>query len=289
MNHDPAKPSPQIEDLLRMKRAERPAADFWPKFEQEMRAKQLAAIMEPASRWLPLSRFVSQLGRFAVPAGVVAALALTLITVREYRAFHPSQPVLTPSPQNAVAAAEAPAAAVVKAPETAPGVEMAKTQSPALAAAAPAASAKKETHGLRLDANAAAQNLVAGVNADAELAMLSGGSTPFGRMTADGAIMPSGRPGAGSAWGVQTVAASSRGFAPAAPRADPLANVQSPNESQRLARLLGSALSSSPGYAANDSQPRQLADQGDVSISESRLYQRINRIGVRGSEIAIRF
>ena len=33
-----------IEDLLRLKRAERPPASFWSDFDREMRAKQLAAI-----------------------------------------------------------------------------------------------------------------------------------------------------------------------------------------------------------------------------------------------------
>ena len=44
MKSDHQKPV-SLEDLLRLKRAERPAPEFWVQFERELRAKQLAALV----------------------------------------------------------------------------------------------------------------------------------------------------------------------------------------------------------------------------------------------------
>ena len=47
-----------LEDLLRFKRAEKPDASFWVHFEQEFRAKQLAAAVERKRWWFALPRFM---------------------------------------------------------------------------------------------------------------------------------------------------------------------------------------------------------------------------------------
>ncbi len=79
-----------IEDLLRVKRAERPSAEFWSRFEQDLRAKQLAAIVEPRPWWikLRLPQAARTLARYQMPVGAAAALALGFIVVREYRPVH---------------------------------------------------------------------------------------------------------------------------------------------------------------------------------------------------------
>lgn len=81
-----------IEDLLRVKRAERPSEEFWSRFEQDLRAKQLAAIVEPRPWWikLRLPQFARTAIRYQMPMGAAAALVLSFIAVREYR---PSNPV----------------------------------------------------------------------------------------------------------------------------------------------------------------------------------------------------
>ncbi len=75
-----------LEDLMRLKRAERPSAEFWPEFEKELRAKQLAALVvhEPWWRTFPL-RAWSGLARYHLPLGASAVLALTFLSVKEYR------------------------------------------------------------------------------------------------------------------------------------------------------------------------------------------------------------
>jgi hypothetical protein len=85
MNHDPSRPKITVEDLLRVKRAERPPVEFWARFEQELRAKQLAAIVDKRPWWHALSRTLAGTARFHLPLGATAVLALSVFVVREYR------------------------------------------------------------------------------------------------------------------------------------------------------------------------------------------------------------
>jgi hypothetical protein len=66
-----------VEDLLAVKRAERPPAEFWASFESELRAKQLAAIVGKRSWRDALPRIFTVIYRNQLPFGAVAALALT--------------------------------------------------------------------------------------------------------------------------------------------------------------------------------------------------------------------
>lgn len=69
-----------IEDLLRLKRAERPGPEFWVNFEQELRQKQLTALVQKRRWWHELPVRLNR--RFYMPAGAAAIVAFTLITVR---------------------------------------------------------------------------------------------------------------------------------------------------------------------------------------------------------------
>lgn len=70
-----------IEDLLRLKRAERPGPEFWVNFEQELRQKQLTALVQKRRWWHELPVLLNR--RFYImPAGAVAIVAFTLVTVR---------------------------------------------------------------------------------------------------------------------------------------------------------------------------------------------------------------
>ena len=60
MNHE-KKRAVTIEDLLHLKRTERPPAEFWTHFERDLRAKQLAALVEKRPWWRTLPP--SALGR----------------------------------------------------------------------------------------------------------------------------------------------------------------------------------------------------------------------------------
>lgn len=70
-----------VEDLLRLKRAERPASAFWTEFDDQLRRKQLAAIVDKRPWWRRVS--VSNLAKLTLPVGATAVLTIALINVRE--------------------------------------------------------------------------------------------------------------------------------------------------------------------------------------------------------------
>jgi hypothetical protein len=75
-----------VEDLLRLKRAERPPAEFWVGFEEQLREKQLAALVERRPWWHGVATLSARLGWMRVPVGATAILAVTLVSIRHYSA-----------------------------------------------------------------------------------------------------------------------------------------------------------------------------------------------------------
>lgn len=76
-----------LEEVLRLKRAERPSPEFWARFEQDLRAKQLAAIVEPCPWWIVwrLPALVRTFARFQVPIAATAVIVLGFMVVSEYQ------------------------------------------------------------------------------------------------------------------------------------------------------------------------------------------------------------
>ncbi len=76
-------------ELLRLKRAERPEPEFWARFEQDLRAKQLAAIVEKRPWWvalrLPLATRALSRWTVQLPVGAAAVLALSFVVLHENR------------------------------------------------------------------------------------------------------------------------------------------------------------------------------------------------------------
>src|SRR5579883_574710 len=126
MSSDPKKPV-TIEDLLRLKRAERPPEAFWTQFESELRAKQLAAIGERRPWWSSWERVGQALARRSVPLGAAAALGVALVSFHEYRVR-----TLASGRQ------------VVRAMPVSTAVEFAETAAPARASTAAVASPVKQ-------------------------------------------------------------------------------------------------------------------------------------------------
>ena len=101
-----------IEDLLRLKRAERPSPEFWARFEKDLRAKQLAAIVEKRPWWhaLHLPQAARVISRFQAPVGAAAVLALSFVVVSQYRtAMSPASIIVT---ESAVSASASPVAVI---------------------------------------------------------------------------------------------------------------------------------------------------------------------------------
>ena len=83
MSDTPRRDPLTIEDLLHLKRAERPAPEFWTRFESELRQKQLAALLQHRPWWQSLPQSLLQ-RRMFLPLGATALLAFTLVSVRVY-------------------------------------------------------------------------------------------------------------------------------------------------------------------------------------------------------------
>jgi hypothetical protein len=82
MPHSDPRSRVTIEDLLRLKRAERPDPEFWNKFEAELRQKQLAALVERRRWWQSLPQVFVR--RAYVPIGAAAVLTISLVSVRTF-------------------------------------------------------------------------------------------------------------------------------------------------------------------------------------------------------------
>ena len=96
MNAPEKKRPVTLEDLLRLKRVERPSPEFWTRFESELRAKQLAAIIGKQPWWRRIS--AASFTRRRVPIGASAALALGAIVVAQYGSYPgPQLPATAPS------------------------------------------------------------------------------------------------------------------------------------------------------------------------------------------------
>ncbi|HVS51898.1 MAG TPA: hypothetical protein VHD62_06035 [Opitutaceae bacterium] len=76
-----------LEDILRLKRAERPPAAFWDQFDRDLRARQLTALLEKRPWWrsAAVSQAWSLWSRYHLPLGATAIFALTFVAMREYR------------------------------------------------------------------------------------------------------------------------------------------------------------------------------------------------------------
>lgn len=131
------RPKVTVEDLLRLKRAERPAPEFWSQFERELRQKQLTALLEKRPWWQELPRFFAR--RAYLPVGATAVIAFTLVSVKYYSPA-PLAPVV--APVELASASSAPELALTTAPVSSPLVNRSESTAPVsveMASAAPVA------------------------------------------------------------------------------------------------------------------------------------------------------
>lgn len=259
-----------LEDLLQVKRAERPPAEFWTQFERELRAKQLAAIMSPRPWWAPFIRLGARASHLQLPVGAAAILALSFVTIRDNRTV---EPLTLPNIESAVATHTIPAAygslgrAELELATPAPSVEQidqaqiqttAEAQDPVavgrVAHAVPLLDSAPEIDELTPSERAIAANLAAAREADPNLV-----DEVFGSF-------------------VRTVEVREQ-------IRDPLARMSVPGEYRR-SRLLASALPAMAGASdvAMGSSARVVR-----RLTEQRLYDSISRIGVQGDRVAIKF
>jgi len=291
MKPDNDQPKVTLEQLLRVKRAEKPSPEFWAQFERELRVKQLAAIVEPRPWWAPFIRVGSRLARYQMPVGAAAVVALTLLTVRQYdtatspgagRSLVPQVATekvekrgLTLAASADVAAkAEAPASLAANASELAGGVPRAhrasSVGSQALGAGAMLggaasglhAEASDETDARSVAARMVAANLEVVKTSEPELVPL------LELSLASQTPQPAGK--------VAAVAAR-----------DPLSQVGAEAAQKRSNRLLGSALPATATVVASSASSSTL--RLNRSISEERIYDSMRRGRLNAERVPIKF
>ena len=241
-----------VEDLIRLKRAERPPAEFWTRFESEIRAKQLSAIIEKPSAWDGLFRVLSGLRRYSIPIGASAAVALSFAGYQFVRTDAVSHPA--PVALHAAGSSAKPSAPAVR------------EQAPAMVAAVPAPSPKATARVAPAVLTAATEHVSqAPVASQTEVAA----RTPFvdnvSVTLADfRQVMPdiAKHGGFGSDRDFEAVVQSARQVA-----SEPLSQVDPSQE--RRARLLDSALPSSTRTFANDLTK--------VRSDNDRIYESMDR------------
>lgn len=119
------RPKVTVEDLLRLKRAERPAPEFWSQFERELRQKQLTALLEKRPWWQELPRLLVR--RAYLPVGATAVIAFTLVSLKYYS---PASIAQLPAPADSTPASVAPEVMLAAAPASSPLVNRTESVAP---------------------------------------------------------------------------------------------------------------------------------------------------------------
>lgn len=276
MNESPeSRPSSKhisLEELLRLKQAERPSAEFWTQFEQDFRTKQLAAAVEKRRWWDAIPQAFAGLPRLQIPLGATAILAVTFLTVREYR--QPEiEPGIAPSAAPMVVAETAAASVLVEesaesADSPATPVRFAVESAPSLASV-PGADMESVATGWDLNelmeqrarsselspsARSIAANLAVAAELEPELARFIEGQSPSLRLT------------------------SAR---------EPLADVASPRDVRR--NRLFAYLGEPANTAGSDEEITVVRERIASRLSEDQLYDQVRRIGGGADRLTLKF
>jgi hypothetical protein len=265
-----------VEQLLRLKRLERPPVEFWAQFEKELRAKQLAAIVQRRPWWKEALASIASLSRYQVPVGATAALALAFLTIREYR----SSDALVPEVRSPVVVSHA-----LAAPSHDEEADLPESAAEVTTVSAPAATA--------VVASAPVERHAASVSAPTTLVPILVGSLGGN----DSQLSPSAR-------SIEVNLAAARAAEPDVVRRlmnpvqafearmlpakailnEPIARLD-PAAAERRERLLGTALPTSatvnPALTNGDRLARNLSDD--------RLYEQISRYSAVGDRLSLKF
>ena len=282
MNHENKRPV-TLEDLLRLKRTERPPAEFWSQFDRELRAKQLSALVEQRPWWRTMPRIFVGFSRYHLPLGATAVLALTIASVGHYRTTARGV-----SPESAVKVATTSATQIsTKALSTASSV-MAVSREDSVAIASENELNSEATNQV-LAATAAPSHMT-------QLVPMSGATSDFGAakteaasserfIAANLAFAQSTEPARaqnflGSARGFETRAMPAR-----TPAVEPLAQMASPADARR-SRLLGGSVMA---VSMNSVPPARTTEVRFRRISDGQLYDTISRFDARGNSLLVKF
>jgi hypothetical protein len=261
------KPKVTLEDLLQVKRTERPSAEFWTQFEQELRTKQLAALVQTRPWWRSLTARKVWVRLYA-PLGAAAVVALTFGSYR-------GSVARTGTSSNAVVALQAPVVSSASA-TTLQQNEIRSTP-------------------LNVSETAVAQTSLVQSNESENQTGSELAQTSYDNNAKDSAEQV-------LASSAATVKAAGQAFAQLVGLIDgqpvkeniskpqitePLAQVATPRDNRR-ARLLAYSVVYDP-HALGSTDAARSREQITRRISDQSIYDSITRLGVSGDRVSIKF
>lgn len=267
-----------VEDLLRFKRAERPPAGFWQQFERELRAKQLAALVEKRPWWREISfaQALAGLRRYHVPTSAAAVLAFSVVSWRSYQPAA-SSPSIALREDSVAVAAPAPVASV--------SFETARSKSAALAVATvdesghSAGAPPPESGSTSVQSLARITPVMGAASVPDEPAVTLPSA---GLITDSFASTP---PSGGISFPPQllppTLELEARAVPARTKPVEPLAQIKLPTS--RRSSLLSSAI------PVSASGPVLNSERSARSLSDERLYDTVTRVSTRGTSVAVKF
>lgn len=266
-----------IEDLLRLKRAERPPTEFWETFDRELRAKQLAALVGKRPWWQSLPRVFARVARYRVVLGGAAVAAITFFSVRDHQAVSPAQRVdVQPNAIAAIAESQSVPANVVVTPAPT-GISSEAVSMPRPVAVAAASEVPVQVAAPELPRVLPIGGPIA-VDREPEI------PSPSARRIAENLASVQ----ATDVVGARSLLAAASGFEaramPARVAVEPLQQMTPPSDSRR-SRLLTAMVS----MASLESSMRT-TERAASRIAEDRLYDdQISRFGARGDRLQVKF
>lgn len=273
-----------IEDLLRLKRAERPPPEFWGEFDRQLRAKQLAALVAKRPWWQSLPRVWSGVTRYHLAFGASAVLAVTFVALRD-QAPDPAAPKGEPAPvariavQAAEPVASEPAHAVRRdsSPAISAPVVVAPEASAQVAAASPAFVVPEPALASEATAPGELSRMVAFMGARVADQNEEVSSPSARHIAANLAAVQASDPVFG-----QGLLATLVDRADTKPAIEPLQQITPPSGKRRAHML--TAMVSMASYDTTDTTQR-VANR----IKEEQLYDRVRRLGGGGDRVHIKF
>jgi hypothetical protein len=282
MNRDGKRPV-SLEDLLRLKRAERPAESFWADFDRQLRAKQLAALVEKRPWWqaFSLGGLVSGLRRHPVPLGAAVALGFGFFLVRDGRHSVASQPVAAVAPVTVMVSSPVALASVVESAPAPRSINPAPAAS-FVAATVPARAPEIASEVATVPASIeAAQTAFVTPEAESSRSLFVG-TVPLSLEAQSSLFVSSADPVTsapflGGGTRVEARAPASR------LTVEPLRQITPPAD-RRGSRILTAMVSMSSVENA-----MRTTERAASRLSEEQLYDQIRRVGAVGAAVNVKF
>lgn len=268
-----------IEDLLRLKRAEHPPAEFWNDFDRALRAKQLAALVEKRPWWHAVPTWFARARRYQIPIGASAVLAVSFLSFRHYAGS-------AHAPTHSVALVSRAAAAVAVTPtevaaDSSKGATVTSPGAMAVAVAAPAVTRGFEVAAAPLVSEATAPGELAHIIPSIGTSAASEDSVSSARAIATGLVAVRGAEPSLSHTLLNNEVAEVRPLSRMV--VEPLQQITPPSERRRS--NLQTAMVSMTSFEA----PTRVSEHTTSRLSQEELYDRIHRFDARGAGVMMKF